>query len=280
MPVTIGYAQYEVKFGDWDANAQTVRRLAAEAAQADLLVYPELALTGYDFPSPANAAEYGECFGEGPTTALAQELAAKHETTIVIGYPENSAEGCYNACLLALPDQTVHHYRKIHLFNREKELFLPGDAPPPVVKTPAGRVGLMICFDWLFPETVRVLALEGAQIVAHPSNLVLPWCQRAMFARSVENRVFTITANRIGTETQAGRTLTFTGASQVLSPTGETLAQAPQDAEHIGLAAVDPTAADDKSPAPFNHLLHDRRPDLYGALQHHCAERPAEPPAR
>lgn len=125
---------------------------------------------------------------------------------------------------------------------------------------------MMICFDWIFPETARSLALQGAQIIAHPSNLVLQYCQRAMYARSVENRVFTITANRIGTEERAGRTLTFTGASQVLNPRGDTLVSAPGDEEHVGVAEADLTHADDKHITEYNDLMAQRRPDMYQGL--------------
>ncbi|MBD3167349.1 beta-ureidopropionase, partial [bacterium] len=121
-------------------------------------------------------------------------------------------------------------------------------------------------FDWVYPETARLLAMEGAQIIAHPSNLVLQYCQQAMFARSVENRVFTITSNRIGTEDRAERVLTFTGASQVMNPRGERLIDAPTDSEHIGLAKVNPFDADDKKMTDYNHLFAGRRTDVYGPL--------------
>lgn len=266
MKSTVGYVQYDVLFEDWDHNANTVRALVEEGAKADLLVLPEFGLTGYDFVDPANVSRLAEPFVEGPTRDLLRELAAKHNVTLIIGYPEKDGDRYYNSCMMMLPDGTAHNYRKLHLFNRETEIFQPGDAAPKVYETPAGRVGMMICFDWYFPEVARCLGLQGAQIIAHPSNLILPWCQRAMFARSVENRVFTITANRIGTETQAGRSLTFTGNSQVLSATGELLAAAPTDAPHVDLAEINPADADDKSVAGYNHLFNDRRIDILGPL--------------
>ena len=264
MEKTIGYAQFLPVLGEVRKNLAFIERLAAEAVGADLLVFPELATSGYDFKDRAEAGRYAEVFGEGATSALALRLAAAHGMTIVIGYPERAGDRQYNSCLMALPDGALHNYRKIHLFSRETLLFDPGDALPPVIETPAGRIGLMICFDWVFPETARVLALAGAQIIAHPSNLVLPWCQRAMFCRCVENRVYAVTANRVGTETHAGRTLTFTGASQVVSPMGEYLVQAPVDGEHVGVARVDVSKADDKSITEFNNVWADRRTDLYG----------------
>lgn len=261
-----GYLQYPVAFGDFAANAARVRELVARAEGADLLVLPELAFSGYDFVDRAETEAHAERSGEGPAAALLRELAAAHNVTLVAGYAERADAGCYNACYCALPDGTLHNYRKIHLFNREQDLFLPGDAPPPVVETPHARVGLMICFDWFFPETARSLALRGAQVIAHPSNLVLPWCQRAMFARCVENRIFAITANRTGTEERAGRTLTFTGGSQVVSPHGEVLLSAPADGEAAAITELDPAVAEDKTVAGRNDLFADRRPALYTGL--------------
>lgn len=263
---TIGYAQFEPRFGNRMANYAAIKHLAEEGKAADLLVFPELCVSGYDFRDREELASLAEPFEQGPTSLVSKELAETHQTTIVIGYPESAGTHIYNSCVLATPDGTLANYRKPHLFSRESRIFTPGDAPPPVIDTPAGKVGLMICLDWLFPEAARILALNGAQIIAHPSNLVLPHCQQAMVTRSLENGVFSITANRIGTEERTDRSLTFTGASQVLGPRGERLASAPTDAEHLGLAEVDVAKADDKMITEENHLLGDRRPELYGRL--------------
>jgi len=266
VSIVVGLLQYAVAFGDPEGNLAEIARRIREAPETDLLVLPELAVSGYDFPDAATAARLAEPFEDGPTRRLAETLAAERNTTLVVGYAEKAAEGLYNSCMLVMPDGRAVNYRKIHLFNREQRWFLPGDAPAPVVETPAGRIGLLICFDWFFPEAARSLALRGAQILAQPANLVLPWCQRAMFARSVENRVFTLTANRIGTDTAAGREMTFTGQSQILSPLGECLASAPADAPACLTATIDPRQADNKTVAGENDLFGDRRPHLYPGL--------------
>lgn len=263
MTTTTSVLQFEVQFGSPDQNRATLAAHIAAAPPSDLIVLPELAVSGYDFPDQTSARALAESFESGPTRELLTRLAAQHDATIIAGYAEQAPEGLYNSAMLIMPDGAAVNYRKLHLFNREQRWFLPGDAPAPVVETPAGRIGLMICFDWFFPETARSLALRGAQIIAQPANLVLPWCQRAMFARSVENKVFTITANRIGTETQAGRELGFTGQSQILNPRGETLAAAPPDADATLTAALDPTDADDKTIAELNDLFANRRPEHY-----------------
>ncbi len=263
MSATVGFAQFEPLYAEPAANRDTMSEIAESAGQFDLLVFPELAATGYELRDVVHARNIAEPFQEGATSEWARALAVESRGAIVVGYAEKADGVAYNSCVLALPNGAVHNYRKIHLFSREKELFAPGDAPPPVIDTPAGSIGLMICFDWFFPEMARTLALQGAQIIAHPSNLVLPYCQRAMYCRSVENRVFTITANRIGTENQAGRALTFTGQSQILDPDGNTLASAPADAPRSTLVTIDPELAHNKSINEYNNLTNDRRPSLY-----------------
>lgn len=263
MQRRIGFVQFEPRFGDRDGNHRDIARLAEQGAGADLLVFPELAASGYEFRDVEEVRQLAEPFATGPTSELMQGIAARIKTTVVIGYPERDRESFFNSSILATPEGRLVNYRKIHLFSRETQLFSRGDAMPPVTETPAGRVGMMICFDWVFPEAARVLALAGAQIIAHPANLVLQYCQRAMFARSVENCVYSVTANRIGTEARAGRSLTFTGASQILSPKGEMLAHAPMDVECVEVVDVDVSRADDKHMTEYNDLFADRRTDLY-----------------
>jgi len=121
----------------------------------------------------------------------------------------------------------------------------------------------MICFDWIFPEAVRSLALGGAAVIAHPANLVLPWCQRAMFARAVENQVFAITANRFGTEARdRASPLTFTGGSQIMTPDGEVIAKAGQSEAVVMTREIDLSTSNPQLNS-LNHLFADRRPDLY-----------------
>jgi len=125
----------------------------------------------------------------------------------------------------------------------------------------------MICFDWIFPEAARTLALLGAQVICHPANLVLPHCQKAMITRSIENRLFIITANRIGTESKPGsEPISFTGRSQIVGPEGTVLARAPRARRMVALVEIDPALALDKRITPENDILLDRRPELYREL--------------
>jgi predicted amidohydrolase len=110
----------------------------------------------------------------------------------------------------------------------------------------------------------RLLALEGADLIAHPANLVHPFCQDAMITRSLENRVFSVTSSRTGEEHAAGRTIRFAGRSQIVSPRGARLAQADATEECVRTAEIDVAEARDKRVTERNDLFLDRRPDLYG----------------
>ena len=122
----------------------------------------------------------------------------------------------------------------------------------------------MICFDWRFPETARTLALAGADLIAHPSNLVLPHCPQAMVTRCLENRVFAITADRTGVEERVhGHPLHFIGQSQVVDPDGNVLYRASKNDEEVRVVEIDINKARDKSINSKNDLFEDRRHDLY-----------------
>ena len=123
----------------------------------------------------------------------------------------------------------------------------------------------MICFDWRFPETARNLALMGADLIAHPSNLVLTHCPQAMITRCLENRVFAITADRVGMENRLEdeEQLNFLGQSQVVDPDGNVLIRASKTEEEVQIIDIDLEKARDKFLNPRNHILNDRRSDLY-----------------
>ena len=126
------------------------------------------------------------------------------------------------------------------------------------------RIGMMVCFDHLFPESARSLALQGANIICHPANLVLPdLAQRTMTIRALENGVFTATANRVGTEARTSETLTYTGQSQIIGPDGEVIARLSQTDVGVFVADIDIERARSKRITDWNDKLGDRRPDQY-----------------
>ncbi|MCX6830753.1 MAG: hypothetical protein NT028_01285 [candidate division Zixibacteria bacterium] len=257
-----GFLQYDVVFGDKEANQKKILSLIG-GDHFDLLVLPELALTGYFMPSRAKTGELAEEFATGETFEFFRNVARQHDGAIVFGFAERASDKVYNSAALACPDGTAYLYRKTHLFNLEKHWFDPGDTGFRVFEFRGARIGIMICFDWLFPESARTLMLRGADIICHPSNLVLPYCQDAMITRCLENRVFAITCNRTGMERQGGETLAFTGRSQVVGPRGEVLAGSDGTSEKLVLLDLDPAVARDKTVTPHNDLLGDRRNDSY-----------------
>ena len=158
--------------------------------------------------------------------------------------------------------------RKAHLFGFEPECFDAGDTDFPVFSHGGVRVGVMICFDWMFPEAARSLALRGADVIAHPSNLVTPgWCQKAMQVRALENMVATATANRFGSEHREPRpALQFTGESLICGPWGTEEARAPADEKCVVRAEIDRSDIRLKRFPSGNEILRDRRPDLYESI--------------
>ncbi len=257
----VAAVQFRPEFGRVESNLD--RMLAAMAKErADLFVLPELALSGYVFGSRDEVVALSQS-ADGRELERVAEAAAAMQAVVVVGFAERAGERVFNSALLVGPGGERAIYRKIHLFDREKEFFAPGDRPPEVTEVRGARLGLMICFDWIFPEAARTLALMGADVLCHPANLVLPYCQDAMVTRCIENRVFAVTANRTGTEARAGSSLTFTGLSEVVSPRGAVLARASSDREEVVVAEIDPAAARDKLVTPGNDLFRDRRPDLY-----------------
>lgn len=258
-----GLLQFAPAFGDIKGNVAKVLRILSEK-QADLVVLPELFNTGYQFISKDEAIGLSEEVPSGFTTGSLIELSRAKDLHIVAGIAERDGDSVYNSAVLTGPDGYIGVYRKTHLFFEEKLWFSPGDTGFKVWETPIGRIGVMICFDWFFPESARTLALRGADIIAHPANLVLPYCPDAMPTRCLENRVYAATANRTGQEERGGKErLEFIGTSEIVSPAGEVLYRAERDSEEFGAAEIDIAAARDKNLNPLNNLFEDRRKEYY-----------------
>ena len=257
-----GFYQFYPRFGRVEENLEKVLR-ALEDIKADLVVLPELAFTGYYFESREETLNLAEDLANSPTLASLTRLCRENGFHLVTGFAEKAGAKIYNSALLIGPDGLVSTYRKLHLFNTEKDCFDPGNLPLPVVDVGGVKIGMMVCFDWVFPEAARTLALRGAELICHPSNLVLPYCQQAMTTRCLENRVFAVTANRIGTEKRPHGKLTFTGRSQITAPGGSILHRAAPDEEVVYVMEIDVTLARDKNLTPKNHLFQDRRPEYY-----------------
>lgn len=259
----IGYLQMAPCLGDQDKNIQTIEKLLPQAAGAELLVLPELCNSGYRFESRQQAWELSETVADSTFLRFIESKCVDLNVHIVVGFNEREGDKLFNTSVLVGPGGVVGKYRKMHLFMDEKDIFEPGDLGFPIFDLGGCKIGMLICFDWVFPEAWRVLALKGADIICHPSNLVIPGlCQKALPVHAVCNRIFVVTANRIGTE----RDLTFTGLSTIAAPTSEVLLMASPDKEEVGLVEVDLALARDKQVTPRNHVFDDRRPSEYEGL--------------
>ena len=259
----VGFIQNQPKFGEIKANCQRLESLLGDATP-DLLVLPELFATGYQMTSIDEARSLAESIPDGSTTDFLISLSKSRNMTIVAGLAEACGDIVYNSAVVTGPEGYIGKYRKAHIFDTEKEVFAPGDLPFPVFDIGSARLGVMICFDWRFPETARTLMLKGADIIVHPSNLVLPHCPQAMITRCLENRVFAITADRIGTEERIlGQPLKFIGQSQVVDPDGQILYRASIDKEEMKIVDIDISKARDKTLNLHNDIFKDRREDLY-----------------
>ena len=241
----IGFVQFEPLFGDVDGNLKKAGDLIMES-DADLLGLPELFNTGYVFTSKEEAVSLAEEVPRGRTTRGLCEIAKEKGVFIVAGLAEKDGDRIYNSSVLVSPDGYVGRYRKTHLFFEEKLWFDPGDEGFQVYDIGICTVGIMICFDWIFPESMRILSLMGADVICHPSNLVLPFCQDAMKTRCLENRAFAVTANRTGTEERGGKSLYYTGKSQITGTRGDVLFQAGEGTEEVGIVEIEVSEARDK----------------------------------
>ncbi len=262
----IAAVQFAPAFGKVQANLERVAYLM-RGTRAELYVLPELATTGYQFRDPEEARSLAETIPSGPSVRYLAELARELDAHVIASLPERSADQLFISAIVVGPEGFVGLYRKTHLFRGEKAVFSPGDTGFQVFDVNGARIGILICFDWIFPEAARCLALQGADAIVQPANLVLPWCQKAMVVRALENRVFTVVANRWGEEGRLdGPPLRFTGGSQIVSPDGAILASLGPAEDGVALAECDVSLARDKRATPENDILADRRPELYRPL--------------
>ncbi len=257
-----GYIQFKPEFGEVEANFERASRMISEI-DAELVVLPELCFSGYTFISKDEVGAIAESAEDGFTLKRIRKLAAECKKGIIYGFPEISGGEYYNSSAFVRPDGKVSVYRKLHLYYYEKELFAPGDKQLEIIDFHGCKVGMMICFDWFFPEVARSLALMGAHLICHPSNLVMSFCPESMKTRCLENHIFAITANRIGVEKRGEFDHSFTGTSQIVSNKGEIIKRASIDKEELGVADINFIDSENKEINSRNDLWKDRRPEFY-----------------
>jgi predicted amidohydrolase len=261
----VGYFQFKPQFGKIKKNTQKVIQ-TLKCISADLIVLPELPFTGYYFKNRTEVKELAENPYKSSTIESLISLCKSNDFYLVTGFAEKKRNKYYNSSILLGPEGIRNIYRKLHLFNEEKFWFDPGDKPSEISEICGINVGMMICFDWIFPELMRDISLQGADVICHPSNLVLSFCQQTMIGRCIENNVFAITSNRFGSDNRPHGALKFTGKSQIVAPRGILLHRALSQREELYITEIDSNIARDKKITPHNDIFTDRRPECYKNL--------------
>ncbi len=265
-------AQMESTLLDTRANLQKIITGMEEAAasNAKVVLFPECALSGY-----ALSAEEAQAIATtipGPHIDELISACARNQIVTAVGIIEKGPDGrLYNACVLLGPDGVFGVYRKTHLPFLGVDRFLStGDEIAGPFDTPAGRLGILICYDLRFPEAARLLALAGAQVLlvstAWPQAATL-YSDYAARTRSAENGIYLVAANHFGQE----RSTRYLGRSVITGPDGEMIAEAPPDRPAILYADIDLSRSDEKRrifiPGEYElDLVKDRRPELYRDL--------------
>jgi len=268
MRVAVAQTEPRLKENDRNLDGCIAALEQAAAERAQLLVLPECAMSGYMFDSAEEAQPFAEEV-PGPSTQALERECRRLGIHAVCGLLERDGDTLRNTAALVGPSGLIGTYRKTHLPFLGVDRFVRAGDELEVFDTPIGRIGIQICYDLRFPEVTRTLALRGADLVAHPTNFPLAATPQTEFvtrARATENRVYLLTANRIGKE----RSAEFCGASQIVDPHGERLTEAGSDAEALLVAEVDLERARNKNfvvPGEYEiYLFEHRRPELYGAL--------------
>jgi predicted amidohydrolase len=269
--ITVAACQVGPTVGEPDRNravaGDAIRAAAGRGAK--VVVVPELVDSGYVFADRAEAAGLAERADSSVTLAGWCALAAELDVVIVGGWCELGGGGeLFNSAAIVDRHGVRATYRKVHLWDREKLVFVPGDDPPPVVDTPAGRIATCVCYDLEFPEWPAMAARDGAELLAAPVNWPLlprPAAERPAEmvkaqAAAAGNGMFVAVADRCGIE----RGVAWIGGTTIIGPDGYPLAGPVLADRAVTVAAeVDLSRAADKRIGVHNHLFTDRRPDLY-----------------
>jgi len=267
----VACCQLAPRIGDLAYNRtlteRAIRRAALQGAQ--VVVLPELVQSGYLFADRFEALSLAETV-DGPTLQLWQALARELNLVIVGGFCERlPGDELANSAAMIDANGLRAVYRKAHLWDAEKDIFTAGDAPPPVVETVHGRLGMLICYDLEFPEWVRLAALAGADLLCAPVNWPdgpRPQTERPAEVLRVQanasvNRMFIAACDRYGHERGVG----WVQGSVIVDADGYPLAgPAEQGGEQMLLATLNLAEARNKRISARNDLHKDRRPSLYG----------------
>jgi predicted amidohydrolase len=267
--IKIALAQISCKISDKPSNIRKMAKYITKASKqkADLIIFPELVVTGYTVRD--RAYELAEKI-PGPSTQKIEELAKQNNIHVIYGLIEKSAKAqsvLYNTAVLTSPQGTIGHYRKMHLpthsIFEEKRYFRQGYEYP-TFNTAIGKIGLIICYDIFFPELARMLRLKGAELIA--CIAASPAVRRNYFetlttARALENTVYLAYVNLVGIE----EGLQFWGGSRIITPNGKIVIQAKYDEDDLVFGMID--YSDLSRTGTFVPALRDLRPEIFNELK-------------
>jgi len=267
----VAAVQLDIRILEKELNLRRILEELARArrAGAELIIFPECALTGYCFTNLDEARPMAETI-PGPSTEILAATAQILGCTVVVGLLEREGERVFNSAIVVGPGGLLGVHRKAHLPCLGIDWrTTPGDTPIRVFDTPHGRVGINICFDVSFPEAARVLKLRGAQLLAIPTNWPVGsdiWAHTPN-VRATENHFHVVAANRVGEE----RGWRFAGHSKIVDFAGKVHAEAGEVEETILYADLDLPAADQnrvvRIPGKWEYdRMAVRRPELYGPI--------------
>lgn len=253
----IGFLQYSSVTAKKEENLSKIKNLLV-GVKADIFVLPEMGTTGY----PTNTREELLANAESDQGYLVEELtkiAKEHDTCLIVGIPEIINDKVYNTSVAVGPTGLIAKHQKSHLFMEEKGCFEPGQTPPAIFEWRGAKIGVGICYDYMFPEFWRKLGLDGADLFCNTANFVFDYGFRIMQVRSIENGVFSITVNRTGTEGE----IVYKGGSEIVDNRGNILVKANNFEEKAYVVDVDLSLSKNKQWNRINNLYEDRREDLY-----------------
>lgn len=252
----IGYVQYSPVTGDKEKNLETIKRLLKNIS-GDLFVLPEMGLTAYPDSTKEKLIENAERL-DGYLVSEVTKIAKEANACIIVGMPEIIDDKIYNTTIVVGPDGLIASHQKSHLFMEEKDNFTPGSNKPTLFEWRGSKIGVGVCYDYMFPEFWRRLALDGARLFCNTANFVSEYGFPIMQTRSIENGVFSITTNRTGEDI----TQKYTGGSEIVDNKGNVLSKA-SNSEEVKVLDVDLSIADNKNWNGINDVMKDRREDLY-----------------
>ncbi|MFA8449265.1 MAG: nitrilase-related carbon-nitrogen hydrolase [Bacteroidales bacterium] len=258
--ITIAAVQFAPKLGNLKGTIAELDFLLQSIDQkVDLILLPELANSGYNFNCKEEALKSAEAISKSVFLDFLKEYAKKMSCAFVTGFCEKTNDKLYNSSVFLDENGVLGHYRKLHLFLHEKKIFEVGNLGLPVFKFKNYKLGMMICFDYMFPEVSRQLALKDADFICHPCNLVTNYAFKIMPALALMNSLYIVTCNRIGIE----KDLRFIGKSLVVDYRGNIITSAKKNQVEIIYSQIFPKFSRNKWVTPRNHVFLDRRLDVY-----------------